>query len=102
MSDVVGIKSDKSRFDYRKGGNLKWTAKVEAVLLERVTPDAVDRWRHDYVARAESPEMIRKKKTSANSLIRQAKALFSSNVKKRVSEILNLPEQLPFDGIENF
>lgn len=102
VSDIAGLKTGKSRYDYKGGGRERWAEKVNSILLERVTPDAVERWRHEYVAQALSPEEIRRKKTSANSTIRQAKALFAKKVMTRLMGRVNLPEELPFEGVGMF
>ena len=102
VSDITGEVGGKERYDYRKGGREKWVARVDAVLLETITPEKVERWRHRYVAQAESPEDIRKKKTSANSTIRQAKALFSKNILCHLQGTIELPENLPFTDIQPF
>lgn len=90
-----------SRFDYRSGGREAWIVAVEALPLSILTETAVQRWKVDYVARAGgSPDARRRAETSAGSLIRSARALFSAKLRKYASEGLVLPEPLPFAGVD--
>ena len=102
VSEAFGVKSDASKFDYRKGGNRKWTARVNGVRLERVTPARVTEWQKRRLkAAGNSPTAIASAKRTANSYVRCARSLFSREIVKRLKGV-KLPSPLPFDGVELF
>ena len=104
MDEKGEIKRDKdnriiylSRFDYRAGGRDAWSAKVDTVPLDKLTADAVQRWRLRYLEKAgRAPDAVRRAQNSANSIIRNARSLFSEKALKFVKAKLVLPEPLPF------
>jgi integrase len=101
VSEVARIKGSKARFDYRTGGYQKWLAKVHAVPLAEVTPDKVRAWKRRFIDRAGTNELLRRQYTvSCNSLLRQARALFSKrNVLSKLNAGIELPAVLPFDDV---
>jgi len=102
---IVKVKREKDiRFDYRTSEGQKWREKVDAVKLAAITPAKVQKWKLAYVReRADDDhEQERRAKNSANSRIRQAKALFSKKILPHVARSLALPEELPFDGVDFF
>jgi integrase len=91
----------KSRRDHRSGGRDAWQAKVDALALNVINPDNVQRWRLAYVARAGSaPDLRRRAENSAASLIRNARALFSEKALQFAQSKLTLPDPLPFAGVK--
>lgn len=102
VAGAMGIQGDKSRFDYVNGGSAKWRERVDAVKLAAVTPAKVQAWKLAFVARgAGNHQTERTGKVSANSLLRQAKSLFSDKrgVLTMIRDELQLPSPLPFDGV---
>jgi integrase len=98
VADIHGIDGGKQKYDYRKGGRKAWLAKINAVRLASVTPDKVQKWKMDFIRRAGSdPVQQRAARVSVNSLMRQAKSLFSPAVLKFIK--LELPNSLPFIGV---
>jgi integrase len=99
VADVAGIKGAKARHDYRKGGYRTWTDAVHAVPLASVTPDKVREWKKRFIDSAGKNEVKRRSRTvSCNSMLRQARALFSrKNVLDKLK--IDLPAPLPFDGV---
>jgi integrase len=90
-----------SRFDYRSGGREAWREKVDAQPLAILTPEAVQRWRMAYVARAgNAPDGKRRAENSAVSLMRSARALFSAKALAYASRTITLPDPLPFAGVK--
>lgn len=89
------------RFDYRTEAGKAWRERVDSVPLSRITPAKIQRWKLAYVrARGgDDLEQERRAKNSANSKLRQAKALFSKHVLPHVRDSIDLPEILPFDGL---
>ncbi len=83
VSDAFGLKADKSRFDYRQGGNAEWVKGIDSIRLERVTA-----WQQKRLKVAgNSPTAIASAKRTVNSYVRCARSLFS---KKLIGFILRL------------
>ncbi len=99
VAEVFEIDGGRDKFDPHTGGRLKWLEQVEAVPLADLTPDKVQRWKLAFLRRAGSdPAKQRRAKTSVNSLLRQAKSLFSKKALRFLT--LKLPDPLPFDGVQ--
>src|ERR1035437_444005 len=102
VAQIFGIRPKKgeNKFDYRTGGNGKWTARIDQIRLERLTPDRVNRWKRDRVASAgHSPAGIASARRTVNSYIRCARSLFSPALARELRSV-KLPAPLPFDGVE--
>ena len=75
---------------------------VEETPLSVITPEALQVWRLAFVSRAGGDgAKARSARTSCNSIIRQARSLFSPKVVKFLGS-LRLPQPLPFAGVEFF
>jgi integrase len=99
VADISGIEGDTKRFDYRTGGYQEWLGRVHSVKLDAITPDKVQQWKRGFLSKAGSNAMaLRKSRVSVNSLMRQAKSLFSPKITKHLQ--IQLPTPLPFSGIE--
>jgi len=97
-ADICGIDGGKTKFDYRNGGRAAWLARINKVKLASITPDEVQRWKLRFVRRAGTdPVKQRVARISVNSLMRQAKSLFSPDILKFIK--LELPDALPFTGV---
>lgn len=102
VSEVFGVKGDQSKYDYRQGGNQKWTERIDSIRLERVTPARVAEWQQARVKKAgSSPAAIASAKRTVNSYTRCARSLFGREIRKRLKGV-QLPATLPFDGVELF
>jgi integrase len=78
---VQGVKSDASRFDYRKGGVTVWREQVDATPLSAITPSAVADWKIARLQRAGSdPRRKLEVNRSFNSWLRNTKSLFSDAI----------------------
>jgi integrase len=98
VATTFGIPSGKEKYDHRKGGHQKWIGQVHAIKLAEVTPDRIQKWKRDFLAKAEKdPISQRRAKVSVNSLLRQAKCLFSPEIFRQLA--IELPEPLPFSGV---
>lgn len=88
------------RFDYVSKEAKAWREKVNSVPLEVMTPAKVIKWQKAYVddRAGTDHESRRKAENSANSILRQAKGLFSKKIIPNI-ESLRLPEKLPFEGV---
>lgn len=89
------------RTDSVSGGAEAWQAAVHAQPLSVLTPEAIQSWRIAYIAKAgDEPNAVRSARNSANSKIRNARALFSEKALQFVKDKLVLPEPLPFAGVK--
>jgi integrase len=101
-NEAFGIKSDKSKYDYRSGGNQNWIDRIDHIRLERLTPDKVTDWQRRRIKEAgHSPTAIASAKRTANSYVRCARSLFTKEIIKRLKGV-KLPDKLPFDEVELF
>lgn len=97
VGQMFNIQATASRFDPRpKGGHAKWRARVDAVHLKDITPARVQAWKLRFLARAgANPVRQKAARGSVNSLIRQAKSLFSP----KILQFLDLEaDVVPFRG----
>jgi integrase len=99
VAAVANIQGNKSRFDYRKSGYHAWLGAVHAVPLATITPDKIREWKKRFIDSAGKNEIKRRSRTtSCNSILRQARSLFSRrNVIDKLK--IALPAPLPFDGV---
>lgn len=77
-----------------------WWARVDAVELSTLTNDAIQHWKLSHLRAAKTPEDARRAANSVNSVIRNARALFSSRALEFARPGLNLPQPLPFAGMK--
>ena len=88
------------RFDYVNGGAAAWRAKVDAVSLDRVTPEKVQRWVSSRLqAVASNPAKLASTRTTLNSILRAGGSLFADNITRHLGH-LTLPSPLPLEGVE--
>ena len=81
-------------------GNTAWRAQIDAVPLSELTPERIQMWKNEYLqAAASTPEGDRNARTTMNSVIRNAKALFSRRILPFLAKEIDLPDPLPFEGI---
>jgi hypothetical protein len=98
LSQIFGIKGGREKFDYVNGGRAAWVAKIDRIRLADVTPDKVHKWRIAFVKKADgNPVKQRRARITCNSLMRQAKSLFSAEFLAHVA--VHKPDKLPFDGV---
>src|SRR6266516_7156382 len=98
LSQIFGIKGGREKFDYVNGGRAAWLAKIDRIKLAGVTPDKVNKWRIAFVKKAGgNPVKQRRARITCNSLMRQAKSLFSTELLAHVA--MHKPDKPPFDGV---
>ena len=92
------MKKNSSRFG-RGGGDYRRNA--DSLSLSILTPEAIQGWRISYVQTrgGGNPAKQRAARITCNSLVRLARSLFSARIRKFIPG-LNLPEPLPFAGVE--
>jgi integrase len=97
VSDIFEIDGGNAKFDYRSGGRESWVQRVDRIRLRDITPDRVQKWKVEFLRRAGSnPVKRRSASISVNSILRQAKSLFSPAILKFVK--LDIPCS-PFEGV---
>src|SRR6266550_4750858 len=98
VASIFKIDGGSAKFDYRPGGGReKWIAKIHAVTLSDITPDKIQKWKVAFLQRAGTDPLKRRAaRISVNSLMRQAKSLFTSDKLKFIR--LNI-QGTPFDGV---
>lgn len=97
VADIFEIDGGTEKYDYRAGGRQRWVEKVDAIEVARVTPALVQKWKIDFLSRADAnPAKKRMARISVNSLLRQARSLFST---KRLQFVQVAGLKSPFEGI---
>src|SRR5437868_15206179 len=98
VSEIFGINGTREKFDYVNGGRNAWLERINRIKLADVAPDKVDRWRIAFVKKAGGDAIKeRRARISCNSMMRQAKSLFSPQLLAHV--VIHKPDKLPFDGV---
>jgi integrase len=99
VAEIKDVKSD-GKFDAYQGGMKKWRAKVDAVLLDAITPAGILAWKNKRLRDAENDPLVKRRAVvTVNSLIRNAKALFGKKLLPFIEQSISLPRPLPFDGV---
>jgi integrase len=99
VADIVKVSgTKKQKHDYFSGAAEQYRQKVNLIELAQITPERVAKWRVDYLAAAgKNPVEQNAARTSAASIIRNSKTLFSRKYLPLIK--LPLPSPLPFDGV---
>jgi integrase len=98
VGDIIRVKRNRKRFGPKGGGAAAYRSAIDAAPLALLSPQAVQKWRMEYVKRAKTPAEQRSRMTSCNSTVRQARSLFG----KKIAKFVPLPEPPPFQGVEFF
>lgn len=94
-ADAVGVKATASRFDYHGKGHAEWLARVNRIRLDKLTPARIQAALNARIAKARgNPLAEQKTRTTAASVLRQAKALFNPELKLPFDRLPN-----PFEGV---
>ncbi len=94
-----GQERGKARFNPK---DMILRARGDSVPLTKLTPVSVEGWKAGFVAAAgQDPVAAARARRSANSYLRNARALFSRRILRRLSELsVPVPAPLPFEGVE--
>ncbi len=79
-------------------GTEVWRQRIDAVSLHDLTPGKIQTWKQEFLQKANRASK-RQAVTTVNSLIRNAKALFSKKLLPFLERDLDLPAPLPFEGV---
>ena len=100
-ADLLGVKGDKRRFAAKGQGNQQWRQAVDSAPLDIFTPDAIQRWRLNYINRHKaSPTEHSRAVNTVNTHIRNARSLFTSKALEFAGKRLALPDPLPFFNVK--
>lgn len=102
VAGTLGMKGDKKRFGPGNGGSKAWRERIERTPLADVSAAKVNQWALSYLKKGKDPAAAMRRKHSFNSLLRQAKGLFSAQVVERLGSGLELPNPLPLEGVKPF
>jgi len=92
---ALGIHDDTKKYNYRTGGRAEWLARIDRVRLDKLTPARVQAALNAKISGAKGDPLAEQRaRISAASLFRQAKGLFSRDIKLPFE---NLPN--PFAGV---
>lgn len=98
--EVVGVRDHTaSRFHPKK---LTLREAANKVPLSCITGQAIEKWKFKFIAESSgSPVSEQRARRNVNSFIRNARALFSKRILKRLRDLkVQLPHPLPFEGVE--
>lgn len=98
-ADIAKVEAGKERFGYQKEAFTLWRKKVDSLPLSLLTGESVARWRAERIAAESDPVKRHAAKVTADSTIRQAKALFGKKVLPLIQNSITLPDPLPFTGV---
>jgi integrase len=101
VGDILSVERTKKRFGPKKGGAVDYRASIDAAGLDILTQPEVQKWRLEYVKKAENPAQERSRMTSCNSTIRQARSLFAPKIVELLPD-LRLPDPAPFHKVKFF
>jgi len=103
VAGVKGIKGDKTRFD-RLAGAAKYRLALDAVKISDLKPAAIQKWKSAFTnAQRGNPKLQARAETTAQSILRNSKSLFTSRIFRQLAEAnitLTMPSPLPFEGVE--
>jgi integrase len=98
VGDIILVKRNRKRFGPKGGGARAYRRAIGTAPLALLSPEAIQKWRMEYVKRAKTPAEQRSRMTSCNSTLRQARSLFG----KKIIRFVPLPEPPPFQPVEFF
>ncbi len=98
-AEIGGVRSDASRYDYRKGGLTSWRQRVNETPLSAITPAAVADWKMARLRRAGGdPRRKLEVNRSFNSWLRNTKSLFSEAIICKPNFRIKVPKFKVADG----
>ena len=102
VGEILNIPHSPKKYDYVNGGQGAWRKKVDAYKLNNLTASKINAWKKRYVEKAGTDPLKRKRaETTANSCLRNSKALFGKKIIRQLNGII-LPNEIPFREIEYF
>ena len=99
VSDIFEI-NPKGKFNVRGGGSEAWQKKVDAVPLEEITSPLIRNWQARFInSRGSDASSKRRASVTVNTILRNAKGLFSKRILIALEGRIELPDPLPFSRV---
>jgi len=99
VSDIFEI-NPKGKYNVRGGGSEVWQKKVDAIYLDQITSSMIWNWQAKFVkSRSKDAAAKRSASVTVNTILRNAKGLFSKRVLIALEERIQLPDPLPFSRV---
>ena len=99
---ILAVSKSKKRFaPGATGGASQFRERIESASVSILSPAALQQWRLLYLKKAKTPAEEKSRMTSANSIMKQARCLFSEKILRFLTDI-KIPDPLPFAGCEFF
>ena len=98
VAGVMQIEDGKKFQSRGDCGTEIWRQQIDAVSLHELTPERILAWKQSYLQNTPKASK-RQATTTVNSLIRNAKALFSKKLLPFLEGALDLPSPLPFEDV---
>jgi integrase len=100
--DILSVPKSKKRFTPCRDGRSVYREQIDNAPLSRLTPEAIHAWRKAFITRnGNTPENEKRAKINANSLIRNARSLFSRKILKHIKGV-EKPSPHPFHDVEMY
>jgi len=93
------IAADINDLKYTHTTRAAWLDQVDSIYVSSLTPDAIQRWKQKHLAEQSNPKAQKQATITVNSLIRNARSLFSKRILPHLRAEISLPLTLPFDSI---
>ena len=102
VGEILNIPYSPKKYDYVNGGQGAWRKKVDSFKLENLTTAKINAWKKRYIEKAGTDPLKRKRaESTANSCLRNSKALFGKKIIRQLSGLI-LPDEIPFREVEYF
>lgn len=92
--------TSKGKYDAKGSGSEEWRAKIDRVKLSKISPSKITKWKKSYLdEQGTTPAKAERAAITVNSLIRNARSLFSKKILPFLEQEIELPTPLPFEGV---
>lgn len=99
VAGVARIDGGRAKHDHHGTGYQDWLARISAVKLSRLTPEAIQRWKTRHITAAgTNPLKERRARRTVASVLRSSKALFAEKIVSKLR--MDLPDPLPLAGVD--
>jgi integrase len=99
--EIAGVKRPRKMTSWNSPEADQWRAEVDAVRLDRLNKEAVNKWRAEKIAASSKDPLARRSAiVTADSAIRLARAVFAQDILAAgLGKVVRLPDPLPFAGV---
>lgn len=100
IGEVKGLKKTKEIANPKGTAFKEWRAKVDSMKLSDITADKIQKWKKKRIDSATNPAERQRTVRTINSLLRNAKTLFSEKIKQDVKGAILVPSPSPFSDAQ--